>query len=175
MPQKISFQPRWMVVFFMMVAVSLPGMCLANDGSDEALYRKLSGIAIGTGDSTLFDRLNSSSRNMAWEGAAEAEFVGNLRVLKSIREEAPVSDARIYLLRKLSGELYILSLPADPSAREEGADSFYADLDEFPGNKMVFSVKTLQATVNGETYKFAQLTARPEQMKLDRIFKICII
>ena len=52
MLQKISFQPvRWMVVFFMMVALSLPGMCLANDGSDEALYRKLSGIAIGKGDS----------------------------------------------------------------------------------------------------------------------------
>jgi BASS family bile acid:Na+ symporter len=158
-----------------MVAVSLPGICLANDGSDEAVYRKLSGIAIGKGDNSLFDRLNNNSRNMAWEGAAETEFVGNLRVLKSAREEATGGDARIYLLRKLSGELYILSLPADPSARDKDADSFYAGLDEISGNKMVFSVKTLQATVNGETYKFAQLTARPEQMKLDRIFKICII
>jgi len=176
MLQKHSFQAvRWILVFFMMMALSLPVVCLANDGSDEALYRKLSGIAIGKGDSSLFDRLNNNSRNMAWEGAAETEFVGNLRVLKTIREETTGSDARIYLLRKLSGELYILSLPADPSAREEGADSFYAGLDEFPGNKMVFSVKTLQATVNGETYKFAQLAARPEQMKLDRIFKVCII
>jgi predicted Na+-dependent transporter len=176
MPLKFSFQPvRWMVGFFMMVALSLPAMCLANDGSDEALYRKLSGIAIGKGDSSLFDRLNNNSRSMAWEGAAEAEFVGNLRVLKTIREETTGSDARIYLLRKLSGELYILSLPADPSAREKDADSFYAGLDEISGNKMVFSVKTLQATVNGETYKFAQLTTRPEQMKLDRIFKVCII
>jgi len=48
MPLKFSFQAvRWMVGFFMMVALSLPAMCLANDGSDEALYRKLSGIAIG--------------------------------------------------------------------------------------------------------------------------------
>ena len=175
MPQKFSFQPRWMIALFIMVAVSLPGICLANDGSDEAVYRKLSGIAIGKGDNSLFDRLNNNSRNMAWEGAAETEFVGNLRVLKSAREEATGGDARIYLLRKLSGELYILSLPADPSARDKDADSFYAGLDEISGNKMVFSVKTLQATVNGETYKFAQLTARPEQMKLDRIFKICII
>ena len=80
MPQKISFQPRWMVVFFMMVAVSLPGMCLANDGSDEALYRKLSGIAIGKGDSSLFDRLNDNSKNMNWDRADETEFVGNLRI-----------------------------------------------------------------------------------------------
>jgi BASS family bile acid:Na+ symporter len=172
MPRKFSFQPvQWMVVFFMMVALSLPAMCLANDGSDEALYRKLSGIAIGKGDSSLFDRLNNNSINMDWEGAAETEFVGNLRILKSIREETTGSDTRIYLLRKLSGELYILSLPADPS----GEDSFYAGLDEISGNKMVFNVKTMQATVDGKVYKFAQLTAKPEQMKLDLIFKICII
>ena len=176
MLQKFRFQPaRRLVVFFIMVGLSLPAICWADDGSDEALYRMLSGIAIGQGDSSLFDRLNSHSINMDWEGAAEAEFVGNLRVLKTSGKGTTDSDARIYLLRKLSGELYILSLPADPSSREAGADSFYAGLDEISGNKMVFTVKTLQATVNGEAYKFAQFTAKPEQMKLDRIFKICII
>jgi BASS family bile acid:Na+ symporter len=176
MAQKISFQPvRWLVGFVMMAALSLPGTCLANDGSDEALYRKLSGIAIGKGDNALFDRLNNHSTNMDWKGAAEAQFVGNLRILKSAPKATPATDARIYLLRKLSGELYILSLPADPSARKKDANSFYAGLDEISGNKMIFSVKTIQAAVDGEAYKFAQLTARPEQMKLDRIFKICII
>ena len=176
MLQKHSFQAvRWILVFFMMMALSLPVVCLADDGSDEALYRKLSGIATGKGDSSLFNSLNSNSRNLDWGGAAETEFVGNLRILKGIREETADSDASIYLLRKLNGELYILSLPADPSTRAEDADSLYAGLDGILGNKMVFNVKTMQATVDGEAYKFAQLTTRPEQMKLDRLFKISII
>ena len=176
MLRKHGFQPvQWIVVSLMILSMALPATGLANDGSDEALYRKLSGIAIGQDDSPLFDRLNNDSRNMAWDRAAETEFVGNLRILKSIREETAGSSARIYLLRKLTGELYILSLPADPSARAEDADSPYAGLDGISGSKMVFKVKTMRATVDGEAYKFAKLTARPEQMKLDRIFKICII
>lgn len=167
---------KWIIVsFFIIIAISLPAAGFANDGSDEALYRKLSGIAIGKGDSSLFDRLNNNSRNMAWDPADETEFVGNLRILKGISKENAGSEARIYLLRKLSGELYILFLPADPLARAEDADSLYAGLDGISGNKMVFNVKTMHATVDGEAYKFAKLTARPEQLKLDRLFKICII
>jgi len=176
MLRKHSFQPvQWIVVSLMIIAMSLPATGSANDGSDEALYRKLSEIAIGQGDSPLFDRLNNDSRNMDWDRADETEFVGNLRILKSIREGTAGSGARIYLLRKLTGELYILSLPADPSALVEDADSPYAGLDGISGNKMVFKVKTMRAAVGGEAYQFAKLTARPEQMKLDRIFKICII
>lgn len=176
MLRKHSFQPvQWIVVSLMILSMSLPATGSANDGSDEALYRKLSGIAIGQSDSPLFDRLNNDSRNMAWDQADETEFVGSLRILKSIREETAGSGARIYLLRKMTGELYILSLPADPSARAEDADSPYAGLDDISGNKMVFKVKIMRATVDGEAYKFAKLTARPEQMKLDRLFKICII
>ncbi len=176
MLRKHSLQPvQWIVVSLMILSMSLPATGFANDGSDEALYRKLSEIAIGQGDSPLFDRLNNDSRNMDWDRADETEFVGNLRILKSIREGTAGSGARIYLLRKLTGELYILSLPADPSALVEDADSPYAGLDGISGNKMVFKVKTMRAAVDGEAYKFAKLTARPEQMKLDRIFKICII
>ena len=174
--QKYSFQPvQWIVVSLLMIAIWLPATGFADDGSDEALYRKLSGIASGKGDRTLFDRLNNNSRNMDWDGAHETEFVGNLRIVKSIGEKTDGSDARIYLLRKLSGELYILSLPADPSAMAENGDSPYADLDEISGNKMAFNVKTMHTMFDGEAYKFAKLVSAPEQMKLDRIFKICII
>jgi len=171
-----SFQPvRWIVVCFMILAFSLPAASWANDGANEALYRKLSGIAIARGDSSLFDRLNNHSKNMDWDRAAETEFVGNLRILKSFRSTAAGSEARIYLLRKLNGELYILSLPAVPSAQADDADSPYAGLDGISGNKMVFNVKTIQAAVDGQAYQFARLNTRPKQLKLDRLFKISII
>ena len=158
-----------------MMAVSLPATGFANDGSNEALYRKLSGIGIGKGDSSLFDKLSNYSKNLDWDRADETEFVGDLRIVKGINEKTAESEARIYLLRKLSGELYILSLPADPSALAEDGDSPYAGLDGISGNKMVFNVKTMHTMVDGEAYKLAKLVSGPEQMRLDRIFKICIV
>ena len=163
------------VVSFLIAAISLPVMGFAKEGSDEALYRKLSGIALGKGDSTLFDKLNNDIRNMDWDRAHETTFVGNLRILKNIHEETLESESRIYLLRQLRGELYVLSLPADPSARAEGADSLYAGLDGISGNKMVFNVRTMHALIDGQAYKVAKLISAPEQTKLDRIFKISII
>jgi predicted Na+-dependent transporter len=176
MMQKYRFQLIQLVVAsFFIITISLPATSYANDGSDEALYRKLSAAAIGKGDRSLFDQLNKTSRNKDWKQADELKFVGNLRVLGSTEKETDGRQSRIYLLRKLSGELYILSLPADPATRTQGTDSLYAGLDEISGNKMVFTIKTIQATVAGTAYKFARLTARPEQTKLDRIFKMCII
>lgn len=176
MMKKTSVRPVLrMVVTLMMMVLSLPATGFAKDGSDEALYRKLSGIGIGKGDSSLFDRLNDNSKNMDWDRADKTEFVGNLRIVKYIKEKNAGSDARIYLLRKLNGELYILSLPADPSALAEGGDSPYAGLDGISGNKMVFNIKTLHTMIDGETYKLAKLISGPEQLRLDRIFKICII
>jgi BASS family bile acid:Na+ symporter len=157
------------------IFISLVGTAFANDGSHEALYRKLSGIATGKGDISMFDKLNSESRELDWDQGDETEFVGNLRIIKSTREDADENKDRIYLLRKLSGELYILSLPADPSARAEEADSLYAGLDGISGNKMTFSVKTMNAMVAGSTYPFAKFIAAPEQLMLDRLFKIFII
>jgi BASS family bile acid:Na+ symporter len=174
--KKCGFQPAlWIVVSFMMIAISLPAKGFANNGSDEALYQRLSEIGTGKGDSSLFDILNNNSRNLDWDRADETEFVGNLRIIKIISEETAGNEARIYLLRKLSGELYILSLPEDPSTRAKDANSPYAGLDEISGNKMVFNVKTMQATIDDDVYKFVKLIAGPEQMKLDRIFKISII
>ena len=176
MPARFSLHSvLWIVVSFMVIALLMVDTGLASDGSDEALYRKLSAIAIGQGDSSLFAQLNSHARNLAWDRAEEVQFVGNLRILKSRQEKTTGGENRIYLLRKLRGAVYILSLPADHAARSKEAKSLYAGLDDISGSKMAFNVKTMQATIGGEAYTFAQLTARPAQMKLDRIFKICII
>jgi predicted Na+-dependent transporter len=166
---------RLLIIFFLVISILIPGTGFANDGSDEALYRKLSGIARGNGDSALFDKLNKEARTLNWDRADEAKFVGNLRIIKNTREETAGRAARIYLLRQLSGELYILSLSSDPSVLAEGADIVYADLDSISGNKMVFNTMTMYAKIDGETYRFAKLISSPEQTKLDRIFKISII
>ena len=167
---------QWMMFVLMLLALSLPAAVSAAEGSHEAFYQKLSGIAFSTdGDLSLFERLNGAASNQKWETAPETEFVGNLRILKSVQVQADENRARIYLLRKLSGELFILSVPVDPAARAEGADSLYAGLDGFSGNKMVFNVKTLEAVVDGVTYPMAAFTGKPTQMKMDKIFKICII
>ena len=174
---KCDFRPvQWFVVTLMLLVLSLPAAVNAAEDSDEALYQKLSQVAFGAGPGpALFEKLNSASRIQNWESAEETQFVGNLRILKSVQTQVPEGVTRIYLLRKLTGELYILSIPEDPAARAEGADSTYAGLDGISGNKMVFNVQTLQAAVDGEAYPFARFTARPAQMKLDRLFKISII
>ena len=176
MMQKYSCQSgRLLIIFFLVISILIPGSGFANAESDEALYRKLSGIALGNGDSALFDKLNKGARTLNWDRADEVEFVGNLRIIKNTHEETAGRAARIYLLRQLSGELYILSLPSDPSVLAEGADTVYADLDSISGNKMVFNTMTMYAKIDGETYRFAKLISSPEQTKLDRIFKISII
>lgn len=176
MMQKYSCQSGWLfIIFFLVISLLISGTGFANDGSDEALYRKLSGIALGNGDSALFDKLNKEARTLNWDRADEAKFVGNLRIIKNTREETAGRAAHIYLLRQLSGELYILSLPSDLSMLAEGADTVYADLDSISGNKMVFNAMTKYAKIDGETYRFAKLISSPEQTKLDRIFKISII
>ena len=40
---------------------------------------------------------------------------------------------------------------------------------------MIFNASTIHMNIDGHTYPFARLISRPEQLKLDRIFKISII
>jgi len=173
---KNSFQQlHLMLAFLLITVIFLPAAGFSSDDSDEALYRKLSGIAIDKGDSSFFERLNSYSRTLDWDQAAETGFVGNLRIITSSSDSGSERDARIYLLRKLKGELYILAAPADLSEQAESADSPYAGLDGISGSKMIFKAKTVRAEMEGITYKFARFITRPEPVKLDRIFKISII
>jgi len=160
----------------MVLLLSLPGNIYAETDMHEALYKQLSGITFSAdGDLAFLAKLNKAARGQNWDAGKETQFVGNLRILKSVQAPADDDHARIYLLRQLSGELFVLSVPADPGARAETADSFYAGLDGFSGSKMVFNVKSLNADIDGTTYPLAVFTAKPTQMKLDKIFKICII
>jgi len=171
---------RWPVSGLMAALIalllSLPGNVCAQENVDAALYKKLSAIAFSAdSDLALFEKLNQAARSQDWAPGEETRFVGNLRILKSVQAPTDESRGRIYLLRKLSGELYVLAVPADPAARAETADSLYAGLDGFSGSKMVFDVKLRQVAVEGAVYPMAAFAGKPTRMKLDKVFKICII
>jgi len=137
----------------------------------EEIFHHLSSIARGDGDTMLFEKLNSESRKLNWAGAAETEFVGNLRILTPETDKTQT----IYLLRKLTGEVYILSLPDNPAMLEKNANSIYAGLDKKYENKLNIKAVTTTGKINGRTYAFARLAETPQPLLLDKTFKICII
>lgn len=170
--EPVFWLPCVLAIGLLFIAVS---NAPASASSGEKVYSDLLAIAKGKGDASLFSRLNQDSRNLAWQQAEETSFTGHLRILKKEQAEAGKEMPKIYLLRKMTGEVYILSIPADPALLAATADSHYAGLDDLFQNKMVFKIQTLEHSVNGETYAFARLTARPQQLALDKIFKISII
>ena len=143
----------------------------AENQAGEKLFHQLSAIAKGNGDAGLLKQLNTESRNLDWIDAEETEFVGNLRILK------PNTDTiqTIYLLRKLTGEVYILSLPDNPGLLDKNANSFYAGLNKKYESKLNIKAFTTTGEVNGRTYAFARFTKTPQPLLLDKIFKISII
>jgi hypothetical protein len=121
-PIHVRLTLRSLIIFLAITAV-LPGMVFATDNPDEAIYRKLLNLAAEKDETSLFARLNHQARHLGWDGAEEFQFTGNLRIINSLHEEGNGTDNRIYLLRKLTGQLFILSVPADPSVRKKDAHS----------------------------------------------------
>ncbi|MBT4091734.1 MAG: hypothetical protein HOE30_24885, partial [Deltaproteobacteria bacterium] len=156
-----------MVLLSLVVLFAVPFHALqAGDKRGETLYRNLLKIAQAE-NTSLFEQLNRKSRDLNWSGAESVEFEGNLRIMKP-QNRSGAGDKTVYLLRKLSGEVYLLSIPV-----EQGP--FYVDLEKKSENKLVFKAELLQGRVEGETYTFARLTDIPFQPVFDRIFKISII
>jgi len=121
-PIHIRLILRSLIIFLAITAV-LPGMVFATDNPDETVYRKLLNLAAEKDGNPLFASLNTVARNINWDKADEIQFTGNLRVINSTHKDGSGAENRIYLLRKLTGQLFILSVPADPSVRKKGADS----------------------------------------------------
>ncbi len=166
---------RW-VICIGILAFCHASLINADEGSGgELLYQKLSRIIRSKGDMGVVERLNKESRSLNWQDAEEDAFVGNLRILSP--EAAPREDrsGRVYLLRKLTGEVLILSIPDDAAMMVKGAASFYAGLDNMYETKMKFKVKVSRGIVDGENYPFAQFTEKPTQLMLDRVFRISIV
>lgn len=137
----------------------------------EEMYRTFMRISTGEGDTSLFEKLDTRSRELDWNAAKETEFEGTIRLFKV---KGVTGDASfIYMVRDLEGSLNVLPVPSDESP--ESTKGPYEYLDKLMGNKIVFGVQDLEAIVAGETYSFARLLERPSQRAFNRIFKISIV
>ncbi len=173
--KRVMFKVWVVAIVGFVLSMILTSASYADGISGEELYKQLSRIAKGKGDISLFKKLNTESRKINWDKATEMEFAGNIRLLKAEKDEGTDGKLNIYLLRKLSGEIFILALPEKTVMLEEGADSYYSGLEKMLGNKMVFKIRVKDVAINGEVYKFAQFIDKPYQVFLDKIFKISII
>lgn len=166
----------WVVaVIGLMLSMILTSASYADDTSGEKLYSQLSRVAKGTGDTSLFKKLNEESGRINWAKGTEMEFAGNIRLLTVEKDGGTDGKQRLFLLRNLTGEILVLALPEDTAMLEKGTDSYYSGLEKMLQNKMIFKIKATDVGINGEVYKFAQFTARPYQVFIDKIFKISII
>jgi len=160
-------------LFCLLFPLLSDSLLYASDNGGEVIYKSLSRSARDTGGAEFFNKLLHYSRGLDWSRAEEQEFTGNLRLIKAEKHGGEVE--RLYLIRKLSGEIYILAVPEYESEMEKGPGQYYRDLDRMLENKMVFSINILKGDFKGRSYLFARLTAKPYQLLLDRIFKICIV
>lgn len=161
-----------------LLSIILTTVSYADGKTGEQLYKKLSAIAKNQKDTTLFEKINTKSRGLEWQNAKETEFVGNLRLLKTVDttgdKQGSMDKTNLYLLRKTSGDLYILSIP-DNAKIEEGANSIYAGLEKMLESKMRYTIKVQEQEIEGEAYIFGQFATAPERLFFDKIFKISMI
>jgi predicted Na+-dependent transporter len=161
----ILFFVMLMPVFLSMVFIST-SYADVNPGLE--LYEKLLNIAKGKGDSSLFEKLNIESGELNWDQAKQMSFKGNLRLLKLENIKGQKERTDIFFVRKLDGEIFILSIP-------EKEDPGYANLENMLENKMVFNINVVEGEIDGKVYKFCRFAEKPEQAFLDRVFKTSII
>jgi len=170
---KVGVVPCFFMFLLFWVIVASPFLRTAAAAPGEAMYHKLSNAANGKTDPLLLENLNLKSRTLEWSTASEIQFVGNLRLIKSRIKDIVQPGSSIYLVRKLTGELLILSVPKNMDQLD--TTSAYANLDSAFESKNLFKLRTMEGTLGGDTYTFAQLLEKPEQLPMDRLFKICII
>ena len=134
--------------------------------SGEELYKKLLHLAKDEkGDLGLFDRLTSAAHAVDWAGVESKTFLGNIRRLQVGPEK------EFFLVREVTGDVYVLALPAE----KPGADSPYAGLAGKAKHKLQFKVQVASGEVDGVQYDFITLVDPPERLLLDRLFFIAIV
>lgn len=169
----IGMVTYWILSIFLLVIAAAPFAGIANATPGEAIYNRLSTSANDTTGPSLLKNLNDVSKDLGWSTASETEFVGNLRRIQDKNKNGSKEGSPLYLVRKLTGELLILSVPENMS--QLGSTSPYFNLDGAFESKNIFKLRTMEGVHAGDTYTFAQLLEKPEQLLMDRLFKICII
>ncbi len=143
--------------------------------SGETLYEELSERARRGGDeATLFGALEAAAAGIDWSTARATSLSANIRRLETAAGAGRPAGT-FYLVRELSGEVYVLVLPAERGALAPGADSPYAGLSDKVGQKVSCEAEVAAATVAGVEYRFLRLRSTPERLLLDRLFVVAIV
>ncbi|HQO01187.1 MAG TPA: bile acid:sodium symporter family protein [Spirochaetota bacterium] len=134
----------------------------------EQLYRDLSRAARDS-NSTIISQLALQGEQINWDNAGKATFEGNLRFLESASTGTGTDVSGIFMVRRLDGKLHVVSVPSG------GAADYYSGLANMLGHKLVFNALVAESTIDGRTFSFIRFLQRPEQLMLDRVFKISIV
>ena len=139
---------------------------LGSDNLGESFYKYLSTLA-NDGNNIVIEKLNTTSRDLAWDNASSQQFKGNLRFLTSTKP-GNGDQTKLFLIRSVYGEVFILSIP-------DKVNPDYQNLEELIENKLYFDIKVLQIDLDNVNYQFAQFITPPIQPTFDKIFKLMII
>ncbi len=160
---------RWSLVPFLIMIICL--LVPSTVSAGEELFDELVEISQKEEGALVFNRLESHGRELDWKESREEEFQGHLRYV-AVEDEEDAVLAELFLVRRVDGELYILSVPSPDEVDEETA-SFYEDIEEKTGDKLYLHVEAEEAEVEGEKYTFARFLSAPERVLLDQVFEIC--
>ncbi|MCX8123457.1 MAG: bile acid:sodium symporter family protein [Spirochaetes bacterium] len=146
-----------------------------NVFADEDLYHKLSRITKSQQDVHQIKKLNQAGRQIDWGKAKEIECHGHLRVLKTAIIKGTDDETKLYFVRNITGEMYLLSVPNENEIIDQDLKSAYSNLEKMLEYKMNFKLLVAQKTVNGEAYNYTRFKDAPQQLALDKIFKTSIV
>ncbi len=143
--------------------------------ADEDLYYSLSRMTKSQQEVQQIKKLNDAGRQIDWSKANELVCHGHLRVLKTDIIKGNDDVTKLYFVRNISGEIYILSIPEENELVEQGLKNAYGNLEKMLEYKMNFKLLVAQKNINGATYNYARFLEAPTQLALDKIFKTSIV
>jgi len=143
--------------------------------ADEDLYHRLSRLTKSQQDVINIKKLNVAGKEIDWAKAKQIECNGHLRVLKTDLIKGSNEETKLYFVRNITGEIYILSIPGKHESISQELLQSYSDIEKMLEYKMSFKLLVTKKSVNGDMYSFARFLEPPQQLPLDKIFKTSIV
>ncbi|MCP3941946.1 MAG: bile acid:sodium symporter family protein [Desulfobacteraceae bacterium] len=167
MKQMFTSLPTRLFLLFILFTIQ-SSYVHANPADGERVYDYFSRIARTGENASVFQQINNEPHNFNWNNAKTMEFEGNLRVLKIKDAGENNEKTTIVLIRKLTGEVFILYNPA-----KAGFD--LDTLTDMSKNRLILKLNVLKGVVQGQEFIYAKLIGTPTQPLFDQIFKISIV
>jgi len=96
----------------------------------EDVYKKLSRITKSQQDVHQIKKLNQAGRKIDWTKAKELECHGHLRVLKTDIIKGNDDETKLFFIRNITGEIYILSIPEKNEILKHDLKTAYEELEK---------------------------------------------